>query len=56
MKLIWVDTGNGIRVVPAAENPVQELRGLFKGLNLTQELLKDRKEERERERQRHIGS
>ena len=49
MKLVWVDTGNGIRVVPVPKDAIQALRGRFKGLNLTEGLLKDRKEDRERE-------
>ena len=49
MKLVWVDTGGGIRVVPVSKDPVKSLRGMFKGLGLTESLLKDRKEESERE-------
>lgn len=50
MKLAWVDTGAGIRVVPLPKDPVKAFRGMFRGLKLTQRLLKDRREERERER------
>ena len=50
MKLMWVDTGNGIRVVPVAKDPIQAFRGIFRGLNLTRDVLNDRREERERER------
>ena len=50
MKLAWVDTGAGIRVVPVPSDPVKHLRGMFKGLGLTKSLLKDRQEEAERER------
>ena len=49
MKLVWVDTGGGIRVVPVSNDPVKEFRGMFKGLRLTESLLKDRREELERE-------
>ena len=50
MKLIWVDTGAGIRVVPAPKDSIKAFRGMFKGLKLTAGLLRDRKEERARER------
>lgn len=50
MKLVWVDTGGGIRVVPVPRNPIKAFRGMFKGLKLTEGLLKDRREELERER------
>lgn len=50
MKLAWVDTGAGIRVVPLPRDPVKAFRGMFRGLELTRSLLKDRREERERER------
>jgi len=56
MKLVWVDTGGGIRVVPVATDGVKSFRGMFKGLGLTERLLKDRREEVEREqriRRRH---
>ncbi len=49
MKLVWVDTGGGIRVVPVLKDPVKEFRGMFKGLGLTESLLKDRREESRRE-------
>lgn len=49
MKLVWVDTGGGIRVVPVAADTVKSFRGMFKGLGLTESLLRDRREEVERE-------
>ena len=49
MKLVWVDTGGGIRVVPVPTDAVKSFRGVFKGLGLTESLLKDRREEWERE-------
>lgn len=49
MKLVWVDTGGGIRVVPVPSDPVKSFRGMFKGLGLTESLLRDRREELERE-------
>jgi len=48
-KLVWVDTGTGIHVVPMTRDPIQAFRGLFKGLGLTERLLQDRHEERRRE-------
>jgi bifunctional DNA-binding transcriptional regulator/antitoxin component of YhaV-PrlF toxin-antitoxin module len=49
MKLVWVDTGGGIRVVPVPTDAVKSFRGMFKGLGLTESLLKDRREELARE-------
>ena len=49
-KLVWVDTGGGIRVVPVPKDPIEACRGAFKGLGLTEGLLKDRAEDRARER------
>lgn len=49
MKLAWIDTGGGIRVVPVPHDAVKSFRGMFKGLGLTESLLKDRREEVERE-------
>ena len=46
MKLVWVDTGGGIRVVPVPSDPIKGFRGMFKGLGLTGSLLKDRREAR----------
>ena len=53
MKLVWVDTGGGIRVVPVPTDAVKSFRGVFKGLGLTESLLKDRREELEREQRIH---
>jgi len=53
MKLVWVDTGGGIRVVPVPTDAVKSFRGMFKGLGLTESLLKDRREELEREQRTH---
>jgi len=49
MKLVWVDTGGGIRVVPVAKDPIKKFRGMFKGLGLTESLLRDRREEMKRD-------
>ena len=50
MKLVWVDTGAGIRIVPVPKDPIKALRGMFRSLHLTDSLLKDRREEVQRER------
>ena len=49
-KLVWVDLGSSIHVVPVPVDPIAGLRGLFRGRGLTARLLKDRREERARER------
>ena len=53
MKLVWVDTGGGIRVVPVPPDAVKSFRGVFKGLGLTKSLLRDRQEELAREQRIH---
>ena len=53
MKLVWVDTGGGIRVVPVSNDVVKSFRGVFRGLGLTESLLKDRREELAREQPIH---
>ena len=49
-KLVWVDLGSSIHVVPVPPDPIAGMRGLFRRRGLTAALLKDRREERARER------
>lgn len=49
-KLVWVDLGSSIHVVPVPADPIAGLRGLFRHRGLTAHLLKDRREDRARER------
>jgi hypothetical protein len=49
MKLIKVNIGGKFRTVPVPKDPVKALRGMFKGLKLTESLLKDRREEAARD-------
>jgi AbrB family looped-hinge helix DNA binding protein len=48
--LEWIDDGETIRVVPITADPVHALRGRAKGQRLTEQLLKARAEDRQRER------
>lgn len=41
-KLYWIDTGNGIRVIPIPDNIIEKTNGLSRGENLLEELLKSR--------------
>ncbi len=50
-KLIWLDLGETISVIPASEDPIQSLRGMFKQKGLTKLLLEERRRERQRERE-----
>jgi len=43
------DLGSDVSVVPVPQDPVKTFRGIFKSLGLTERLLKDRREELERE-------
>jgi AbrB family looped-hinge helix DNA binding protein len=47
-KLVWLDDGDMIRVVPVPADPVSALRGAGRGEGLLARLLKDRREDRER--------
>jgi AbrB family looped-hinge helix DNA binding protein len=47
--LVWLDTGEGIKVIPVPEDPLEALRGSAKGEGLLDALYRYRKEERERE-------
>ncbi|MBI4213362.1 MAG: AbrB/MazE/SpoVT family DNA-binding domain-containing protein [Chloroflexi bacterium] len=48
-QLEWVDTGNGLRVIPLPADPVAALRGRGKGERLLERLLEERARDRERE-------
>jgi AbrB family looped-hinge helix DNA binding protein len=48
-RLVWLDEGGVIRVVPVAADPVEGLRGAVKGGRLLDALLESRRRDRERE-------
>lgn len=49
-EVVIVDYGGVLAIIPAFKNPVKQGRGLLKGLpSLTQDLLKERKQEQSRE-------
>jgi AbrB family looped-hinge helix DNA binding protein len=49
-EVIVVDYGGVLSIVPALRNPIKQGRGLLKGLpSLTEDLLKERAQERARE-------
>lgn len=47
--LMWLDDGNGIRVIPIARDPIRALRGRGQGEALTEKLLEARREDRTHE-------
>ena len=47
--IMWLDDGNGIRVVPIARDPVAALRGRGRGEGLVEKLRHARREDRDRE-------
>ena len=60
-KLTWLETREGLTIVPISKNPIESLRGRFQGKGLMKALLDERKKERQRERyederwiQRHL--
>ncbi len=47
--LLWIDTGESIRVIPLPEDPIIALKGIAKGENLVEKLLHERKKNGNRE-------
>ncbi len=52
-RLVWLDDGKSIKVVPITDDPIKALRGRGKGKKLVSRLLDERK--RDRERGEHEG-
>jgi bifunctional DNA-binding transcriptional regulator/antitoxin component of YhaV-PrlF toxin-antitoxin module len=48
-RLIWLDDGNAIRLVPVPADPLRALRGAGRGEKLVERLLTARQQERDRE-------
>jgi AbrB family looped-hinge helix DNA binding protein len=48
-RLVWIDDGQVIKVIPVPSDPIRALRGRGKGENLLEALLKSRQEDRLRE-------
>jgi len=49
-KLVWIDDGETLKIVPVPSDLIRALRGIAKGEGLVEELMKYRREERRRER------
>ena len=47
-RLVWLDDGSTIRVVPVPADPIAALRGAGRGEGLIEQLLRQRQEDRER--------
>jgi len=41
-RVVWIDTGSVIKLIPIPKDPVAALRGCSKGEDLTMSLLRDR--------------
>lgn len=48
-KIEWIDNGRSISVVPIPKDPLKALRGKFRRSSMLEDLLKERKRDRERE-------
>lgn len=48
-RLVWLDDGTSIRVVPVPSDPIRALRGLGRGERLVERLLGERKQDLARE-------
>lgn len=46
VKLIWLDFGEMICIMPAQDDPVKALRGIFKERGLTKLMLEERRREK----------
>jgi len=52
-EVVIVDYGGVLAIIPALKDPIKQGRGMLKGLpSLTQDLLKERAQERSREERR----
>ncbi len=51
-KLVWIDDGQMIRVIPVPADPVAGLYGRGKGQGLTKKLLEERATDRKKENER----
>lgn len=49
-RLVWIEDGETIKVIPVPADAIRALRGISKGENLWEELMKIRNEERARDR------
>jgi AbrB family looped-hinge helix DNA binding protein len=49
-RITWLDDGGTIRIVPVTADPIRSLRGSGRGQSLLTALLRQRREDRERER------
>jgi bifunctional DNA-binding transcriptional regulator/antitoxin component of YhaV-PrlF toxin-antitoxin module len=47
-RLVWLDDGSTIRVVPVGADPIRALRGCGKGEGLVKRLLEERARDRQR--------
>ena len=48
-RLVWLDDGESIRVIPVPADPVRALYGRGRGERLVERLLTERREDRDRE-------
>ncbi len=48
-RLVWLDDGQTIKVIPIPDDPLEALHGIGEGENLLKALLEERKKDRERE-------
>jgi bifunctional DNA-binding transcriptional regulator/antitoxin component of YhaV-PrlF toxin-antitoxin module len=51
-RLEWLITGDVLTVIPIPKDPIRAFRGSLKGRYTGEKFLKDRRQDRERERQR----
>jgi len=49
-RLVWLDDGETIRVIPVPKDPLKALRGRGRGQGLPERLLAERRADRERDR------
>ncbi len=47
-RLVWLDDGQAIKVIPVPSDPIRALRGLGRGERLVERLLAARQEDRSR--------
>lgn len=54
-RVLWIDTGKGLFLMPMVDDPVEKAHGIFKGMGLLEAYMQDKQREKELEAKRLAG-